>query len=53
MLELAYARQFVEEMPNGLDTEVGERGTENFWRPTATTGNRSSVLKRSKGLDVG
>lgn len=27
VLELAYARQFVEEMPNGLDTEVGERGT--------------------------
>lgn len=26
VLELAYARQFVSEMPNGLDTEVGERG---------------------------
>lgn len=26
VLELAYARQFVSEMPHGLDTEVGERG---------------------------
>ena len=26
VLELAYARQFVEDMPNGLLTEVGERG---------------------------
>ncbi|MGO5091088.1 ABC transporter ATP-binding protein [Clostridium sp. LCP25S3_F10] len=26
VLELAYARKFVEDMPNGLDTEVGERG---------------------------
>lgn len=26
VLELAYARQFVEAMPKGLDTEVGERG---------------------------
>ncbi len=26
VLELAYARKFVEEMPNDLDTEVGERG---------------------------
>ncbi len=26
VLELAYARQFVEEMPDGLLTEVGERG---------------------------
>lgn len=27
VLELAYAKQFVEEMPSGLETEVGERGT--------------------------
>lgn len=27
VLELAYARKFVEEMPKGLATEVGERGT--------------------------
>lgn len=27
VLELAYARKFVEGMPNGLETEVGERGT--------------------------
>ncbi|MCF4015872.1 ABC transporter ATP-binding protein/permease [Clostridium sporogenes] len=26
VLELAYARKFVEDMPNALDTEVGERG---------------------------
>lgn len=26
VLDLAYARQFVEAMPKGLDTEVGERG---------------------------
>lgn len=26
VLELAYAKKFVEEMPHGLDTEVGERG---------------------------
>lgn len=26
VLELAYARKFVEDMPNGLNTEVGERG---------------------------
>ncbi|MGY3730679.1 ABC transporter ATP-binding protein [Lactococcus termiticola] len=26
VLELAYARKFVEDMPEGLDTEVGERG---------------------------
>ncbi|NFV14091.1 ABC transporter ATP-binding protein [Clostridium sporogenes] len=26
VLELAYARKFVEDMPNSLDTEVGERG---------------------------
>lgn len=26
VLELAYAKKFVEEMPNGLNTEVGERG---------------------------
>ena len=26
VLDLAYARKFVEEMPNQLDTEVGERG---------------------------
>lgn len=26
VLELAYARKFVEEMSNGLDTQVGERG---------------------------
>lgn len=26
VLELAYARKFVEEMPQGLETEVGERG---------------------------
>lgn len=31
----------------------GRTWYENFWRPTATTSNRSSVLKRSKGLDVG
>ena len=26
VLDLAYARKFVEEMPSQLDTEVGERG---------------------------